>query len=255
MVIVKEPRPDTVNVTNGICGDYNGSFKLGQVQNGTAPFMYSIAGQSNTTGNFTGLGAGTYTYKVTDAMGCIFSDSVNITESNLVKAGYITQKFNDEPLKIGFINNSSNATHYIWIMPGGDTLYSDNFTQLFDSGGTYQVMLIAYNNYPHCADTVMHTIDVDHHLLVLAPNVFTPNEDGVNDAFTIDVKGASNYSVSIFNRWGNQVYNWQKANPIPWNGRTPSGQECSEGVYYYTITGILENGAAFQKQGTVHLLR
>ncbi|MBA2583276.1 MAG: hypothetical protein H0V01_07815, partial [Bacteroidetes bacterium] len=156
-VLVKEPRPDTVNVTNGICGDNNGSFKLGQLQNGTAPFVYSIAGQTNTTGNFTGLGSGTYTYKVTDAMGCVFSDTVSITETNQVKAGYLTQKFKDEPLKIGFINNSKNATHYIWVFPNGDTLYSENFTQLFDSGGTYEVMLIAYNTYPHCSDTVMHT--------------------------------------------------------------------------------------------------
>ncbi|MBA2584797.1 MAG: hypothetical protein H0V01_15610, partial [Bacteroidetes bacterium] len=104
-VIVKEPRPDTVNVTNGICGDNNGSFKLGQIQNGTAPFVYSIAGQTNTSGNFTGLGAGTYTYKVTDAMGCVFSDTVSINETNPVKAGYLTQKFKDDLLKIGFINN------------------------------------------------------------------------------------------------------------------------------------------------------
>ncbi|HET6243684.1 MAG TPA: hypothetical protein VFF35_04105, partial [Bacteroidia bacterium] len=180
-VIVKEPRPDTVNVTNGICGDNNGSFKLGQIQNGTAPFMYSIAGQTNTTGNFTGLGAGTYTYKVTDAMGCVFSDTVSINETNPVKAGYLTQKFKDDLLKIGFINNSKNATHYIWVFPNGDTLYSENFTQLFDSGGTYEVMLIAYNTYPHCSDTVMHTINIASTLLVLAPNVFTPNGDGKND--------------------------------------------------------------------------
>lgn len=61
------------------------------------------------------------------------------------------------------------------------------------------------------------------------PNIFTPNDDGSNDALDI-----TNYlkfieNVQILNRWGNVVTVLNKNNPI-W-----SGENCTEGVYYYTI--------------------
>ncbi|MDQ3193194.1 MAG: gliding motility-associated C-terminal domain-containing protein [Bacteroidota bacterium] len=249
------PKPDSIAIIPGICGNDDSKINFIKTTSGNSPYTFSIAGQNNSSGEFSGLASGAYTYTVTDTMGCVFSDTVNITESNLVKAGFLTKKFNDDLLKIDFINNSSNATHYIWIMSGGDTLYSENFTQLFDSGGSYQVILIAYNNYPHCADTIMHTIQVEHALVVLAPNVFTPNGDGLNDSFSINVKGAKEYSVSIFNRWGTEVNAWQKGSDMRWDGHTVSGLECSEGVYYYTITGTALTGEAFNKQGSFHLMR
>ncbi len=249
------PNPDSVEVVPGICGNDDSKINFIKTTSGNFPYAFNIAGQNNSSGEFSGLASGAYTYTVTDTMGCVFSDTVNITESNIVKAGFLTKKFKEDLLKIDFINNSSNATHYMWVLSNGDTLYSENFTQLFDSGGSYQIMLIAYNNYPHCADTVMHTIQVEHALVVLAPNVFTPNGDGLNDSFSINIKGAKEYSVSIFNRWGTEVFNYQKGNDMSWDGHTVSGQEVAEGVYFFTITGILENGESFQKQGDVHLIR
>ncbi|HET6243849.1 MAG: gliding motility-associated C-terminal domain-containing protein [Bacteroidetes bacterium] len=252
---INVPRPDSVAVIAGICGNDNGKINFIKTTSGNSPYTYSIAGQSNSSGDFSGISGGAYTYTVTDAMGCVFSDTVSITESNIVKAGFLTKKFKEDLLKIDFINNSSNATHYMWVLSNGDTLYSENFTQIFDSGGTYQVMLIAYNNYPHCADTVMHTIQVEHALVVLAPNVFTPNGDGLNDSFSINVKGAKDYSVSIFNRWGTEVFNYQKGNDMSWDGHTANGKEATDGAYYWVVSGILENGESFQKQGAMHLMR
>ena len=64
------------------------------------------------------------------------------------------------------------------------------------------------------------------------PNIFTPNNDGQNDVFSI--KGLkSNDEVLIFNRWGNNVYTFSGMNG--WDGRTKGDANCSDGIYYYVI--------------------
>tara|TARA_Y100000768_G_C23954021_1_gene671767 strand:+ start:1 stop:1416 length:1416 start_codon:yes stop_codon:yes gene_type:complete len=67
-------------------------------------------------------------------------------------------------------------------------------------------------------------------------NVFTPNNDGINDFFVpINLNQYPNPHVLIFNRWGELVYensNYQN----DWSGtHYKSGQELKEGIYYYLI--------------------
>ena len=67
-------------------------------------------------------------------------------------------------------------------------------------------------------------------------NIFTPNNDGINDFFIpINLNQYPNPHVLIFNRWGKLVYenlNYQN----DWSGtHYKSGQELKEGIYYYLI--------------------
>jgi gliding motility-associated-like protein len=68
--------------TDVVCNDDNGSSNDGTatitVSNGVAPFTYTLNGESNGTGIFTGLSEGQYTGVVTDDNGCTASVSVNI---------------------------------------------------------------------------------------------------------------------------------------------------------------------------------
>ncbi len=68
----------------------------------------------------------------------------------------------------------------------------------------------------------------------LFPNIFTPNNDGVNDVWKIDLRGYENIQCNIYNRWGNKIYETDY-NIILWDSRTTSGEKCSDGIYYYTI--------------------
>jgi gliding motility-associated-like protein len=65
------------------------------------------------------------------------------------------------------------------------------------------------------------------------PNVFTPNGDNVNDVFKLTNCGAI-LNTSIYNRWGNIVFQTENQNHF-WDGRTTSGEECVDGIYYYMI--------------------
>lgn len=70
------------------------------------------------------------------------------------------------------------------------------------------------------------------------PNVFSPNNDGNNDFFTIEnlMTWNTTRSVRIFNRWGNIVYdNDMYDNNNAWDGKDQSGKKLADGVYFYMI--------------------
>ncbi|MCT4664022.1 MAG: gliding motility-associated C-terminal domain-containing protein [Flavobacteriales bacterium] len=77
------------------------------------------------------------------------------------------------------------------------------------------------------------------------PNIFTPNNDGINDYFYFPFGDfQENMSVEIYNRWGQEIYksdNYDRClddeNPECWDGKVQkTGAAITEGVYYYIIT-------------------
>lgn len=86
------------------------------------------------------------------------------------------------------------------------------------------------------------------------PNVFTPNNDGVNDLFKpVVFKGMESGNMVILNRWGNVVY---ESNDLStgWDG-TFQNKPVSDGVYFYKIhyKTIFEDEEV--KYGSFHLFR
>lgn len=86
------------------------------------------------------------------------------------------------------------------------------------------------------------------------PNVFTPNNDGINDIYRTKDKGLFDKEMVILNRWGNIVFEGEGNDG--WDGTNKSGQECTEGVYFVkvTFTNFLTNKEE-TKTGYVHLIR
>lgn len=72
------------------------------------------------------------------------------------------------------------------------------------------------------------------------PNIFTPNNDGINEIFTINdtvLKEINSVEFFVYNRWGKKVF-YNKFNlsddvPIEWDGRTHNKKELPDGIYYY----------------------
>lgn len=89
---------------------------------------------------------------------------------------------------------------------------------------------------------------------IIVPNVFTPNGDGVNDMFLVETEGIETISCEIFNRWGIKVAEIKNLGD-GWDGRTISGMEASEGVYYYVIKAIGTNKELLTRTGFIQLIR
>ncbi len=71
---------------------------------------------------------------------------------------------------------------------------------------------------------------------IIVPNTFTPNNDGINDEFKVNLNGNKvlNYNISIFTNWGILIFNSNNSN-INWDGRTTSGLKAIDGTYFYVI--------------------
>ncbi len=89
------------------------------------------------------------------------------------------------------------------------------------------------------------------------PNSFTPNGDGVNDYFFPRqslTRGMTHFSMQVFNRWGQIIFQTDKPDGRGWDGRF-NGKDQPGGVYLYRISGTLKNGRQEQYTGNVTLLR
>lgn len=91
------------------------------------------------------------------------------------------------------------------------------------------------------------------------PNVFTPNDDGINDEFRVAYKSIREFKIWIYNRWGRLVY--ESSDPAKgWDGRI-NGKPASVGTYYYVINAYGEdkndNGKRvhYKLSGDCNLLR
>ena len=84
------------------------------------------------------------------------------------------------------------------------------------------------------------------------PNVFTPNNDQVNDTWNLEQAFLyANTAITIWGRYGNKVYE-STGYDQPWDGKNESGNDVPDGVYFYHI----ELGNGYDPiQGTVTILR
>ncbi len=86
----------------------------------------------------------------------------------------------------------------------------------------------------------------------IVPNVFTPNNDGVNDFFKFYHDLFKSYDVTILNRWDNVVYERKNATGVYiWDGTNKDKEQCTEGVYFYVLKGTLVDETPFEKIGSV----
>jgi gliding motility-associated-like protein len=84
-------------------------------------------------------------------------------------------------------------------------------------------------------------------------NTFSPNGDEINDYFLPVGEGISSYHVTIFNRWGQQVYaSYDYENG--WDGRDNSGKMVIPGAYFYKIDLIDEKNYDQHVEGVINVL-
>jgi gliding motility-associated-like protein len=96
------------------------------------------------------------------------------------------------------------------------------------------------------------------------PNVITPNSDGRNEGFFpflandpgIDLSGlTTDYELSIYNRWGQLVFNTGNASDR-WAGRTEAGERVPDGVYFFVarLKVLCSDGREIERTGHIQVL-
>jgi gliding motility-associated-like protein len=110
-------------------------------------------------------------------------------------------------------------------------------------------------NQEGCPGTDSIRIDLkDCEALLVFPNAFTPNNDGLNDIFRLKYPGhAADYNLQIFNRWGQKIFETCDTS-LGWDGRLDN-QLQPEGTYIWIVRYTDGSGKKQNLQGSVVLIK
>jgi gliding motility-associated-like protein len=87
---------------------------------------------------------------------------------------------------------------------------------------------------------------------IYAPNAFTPNGDGVNDAFLVYGTAIGSIKLMIYNQWGTQLFISTDISK-GWDG-IYKGQKAPAGTYIYALEAIMQDGKMITKSGSFNLI-
>ena len=184
----------------------------------------SYAWQDNaTTSTFNVSQQGVYWVDVTNKCGTT-RDSIVISYTPLP----VVDLGNDTVLCLGenVVLNGTFPTATYWWQDG-----SSNPTFEVSDLGVYWVRVVAKG----CVgfDTIL-VEEGDCEYTIIIPNVFSPNNDGHNELFKVLTYRDEPFSMLIYNRWGQKLYETTQLND-GWDGRTTAGRKSPEGTYFYII--------------------
>ncbi len=138
-------------------------------------------------------------------------------------------------------------------------------TFLWNTGSTDSTLFVTETNtywvevtLNQCtnSDTIEVTkIEVIEPFFAEFPNIFTPNDDGINDILTLEnYRGIERLHFEVFNRWGQAVF-ISDYTQIQWDGTNPTGQKLPTGTYFFIATIEDMEGRSHLVKGPLQLLR
>ena len=176
--------------------------------------------------------------------------SLNIGNDTTVCAG--------DDFTIGEQNLDTAFNAYYWYHNGVliDSLLSQKTIQLNQTDSFVVEKRFACGSV---WDTIHITV-LNNCPLLITPNIFTPNNDGINDKLEFRIKNAELQLFEIYNRWGVQIFKSttqpiNNTTTISWDGRSTSGEPCSDGVYYYILETKNKKGELEKQRGYISLVR
>ncbi|MEQ8522919.1 MAG: gliding motility-associated C-terminal domain-containing protein [Vicingaceae bacterium] len=167
---------------------------------------------------------------------------------------YASLKSGKLPLSVRFENHGSQTGMVRWIIAGEDIDRDvQQLSHTFTNSGNYWVVLeITDDKGYRSKDSV--EISVDNNTYIKIPNAFSPNGDGINDAFVIDTDGLSSIKCSILDQTGKEVFRYEQLHGH-WDGRDFSGRELPQGTYFFIVEAYDSEQNPILRRGTVSLFR
>jgi len=161
------------------------------------------------------------------------------------------------------IANEPVAAYYVWKVLKIDSATNQStmvvrwpdpvLSYTFENRGKYMVQLEVNAAQSTCVglDSVPVIIDQTY---IRIPNAFSPGSSiGVNDEFKISFTSITSFRASIYNRWGNLLYQWTDPNK-GWNGMV-NGKFVPTGAYFVVVEYTDSEGKKHTTSSDVNILR
>ena len=246
-------------------GDHDGMIILQDIFGGAGPYLLSVNGASaQAISSFPyaieGLSTGIYHLEITDGLNCkTFVDvTIQSASSETLTLGP------DQAILVGdslYINPAMSFTpaSFTWIGDNGQLLKPDVLGQWIQPE-TDQYFELSATDDKGCVYTDDLKIRVLLNSAIYVPNVFSPNEDGINDI----VAPLTDPSVTridyfrIYSRWGELVFDAENFVPnqpgFGWDGKLHN-EYMQPGVFTYVLLAVNKKGATLSKYGDLTLIR
>jgi gliding motility-associated-like protein len=155
-----------------------------------------------------------------------------------------------------FTNTSSiDAVRFRWDFGDGDSLLTASrapVTHQYRATGQFQACLTAYNSLG-CPRQICQPVQALVIPAIDVPNAFTPMTGDANSILYVRGYGISQLKFTIWNRWGQKVFETNDPN-IGWNGNFKGVMQPMD-VYVYTLSATFFDGVEVNKKGDITLIR
>ncbi|MEZ4828437.1 MAG: PKD domain-containing protein [Bacteroidia bacterium] len=151
------------------------------------------------------------------------------------------------------VATSASLTSWSWNFGDGNGSFDPSPAHEYQFPGKYEVSVVL-TDINGCEITLVDVVEVKKIVNVSVPSAFSPNGDGINDLFRVGHYNLSQFSIQIFNRWGQMVF--ESDNPdFEWDGNSLSGQRVQEGVYVYSLKATDFDGNSITENRTVTVIK
>ncbi|MBK9328123.1 MAG: gliding motility-associated C-terminal domain-containing protein [Sphingobacteriales bacterium] len=235
LLVIAAPDPDfDVKWTNGsvVTTNSNSVYTVNNLSNANIPFEITYGNNC----------------KVTDFLrATVHSLPVINATSDIADAKY------EQEVQLN-ANGSASLT-FNWLPSDQVSNNSvQNPTAIIKATMLYNVTVRDTNDCVNSDTVLVRLIDECTEDFIYIPNAFSPNRDGVNDCFGImSPPKLSNYKMSVFNRWGEKVFDAVDENDC-WDGMFKGTPALSD-AYVYVLSFICYNGKNLSKKGTVTIIK
>jgi gliding motility-associated-like protein len=166
-------------------------------------------------------------------------DYICVQNNPTAEFNFNPQTFTDVNQQVIFNNNSQGAVDYIWNFGEGSSSEITNPSHVFEDTEEGAIITLTAISEFGCTHSVEHIIPYDEQEIFYVPNTFTPDGDNFNQVFApVFYSGFDpyNFSMLIFNRWGELIFETQNAE-IGWDGSFgPHVGVVADGMYTWKIT-------------------
>ena len=182
-------------------------------------------------------GAFSVTLEMTTGGFC--SQELILTQTNLVNILDVPQAgFNISPNQVDILNPQVTFESFaggevdcFYNFGDGGSTSDCNGTYLYSDGGLFDVTQTVINA-AGCTSTAQGQVAVNG-TVFYAPTAFSPNNDGLNDVWLPSALGITSYSMQIFNRWGELIWETHDIEE-PWLGQVSGGEHfATDGLYFW----------------------